>query len=206
MESKRIDPSSSSPSSSSASLPNNVHGSSSAPDGSGNHQHQLSGSRNTESTSDDEDGQTKEEIAQVQEGDTHDNSGSTPGVQPPVVDAPAVLGTDDAADKRPPADLQGPPVPVATKERTIDNWPGRAVCRDVSEKFLSWEFQDGDFTLPAAQEGSEGEVADSCFGDMEQQREEQAAVRSALIRRQSKLLVALKDLKTNEEAGIAGAG
>lgn len=134
--------------------------------------------------------------ALAQEGDTDTTAGSMPEVQPAVVDASAaVLGTEDAENKRSPAE-----------ERAIDNWPGRAVCRDVSEKFLSWEFQDGDFCLPVAGEGAEGEVADSCFGDMEQQLEEQAAVRTALIRRQAKLLETLKDLKTNEEAGVVGVG
>lgn len=128
-----------------------------------------------------------------------------PEAHPPPVDASAVLGSGDAANTRPPAESQEPSVAVASQERGIDNWPGRAVCRDVSEKFLSWEFKDGDFCLPAAGDEAEGEVVDSCFGDMEQQREEQAAVRAALARRQEKLWAALRDLKTNEEAGVVGA-
>lgn len=169
-----------------------------------NQQQNPDSPQNEESPSDDQNGQTKEG-AQTQGGDNCDTAGSTtetPEVQPPVIDASAVLGTDDAENKRPPE----PSAAVATQERGIDNWPGRAGCREISEKFLSWEFQDGDFCLPAAGDGAEGEVADNCFGDMEQQREEQAAVRAALVRRQVKLWAVLRDLKTNEEAGVVVAG
>lgn len=211
LESIRVGPSSSS--SSSLSLPHNRNGYSPTLDG-GNQQQQqqqqlqLGDSHNKESTSDDQDGKLKEG-AQTQEGGTKDTAGSspeTPEVQPPLADPPVVRGTDGAASQRPPAETQEPSATVATQERGIDNWPGRAVCRDVSEKFLSWEFQDGDFCLPAAGGGAEGEAVDSCFGDMEQQREEQAAVRTALVRRQAKLWEALNGLKTNEEAGVVGAG
>lgn len=203
LESRRIDPSSSS-----SSLPNN-EGENVAPLDGGNQQQQqqLGNPCSKESALGDQNRQANEG-GQTQEGHTYDVAGfaaETPEAQRSLVDSSTVFSIDDAADKHPPAEPIEPSAAGATQERGIDVWPGRAVCRDVSEKFLSWELQEGDFLAPPpAGSGTEGEMADSWFGDMGQQREEQIAVRAAMLRRQAKLWAVLRGLKTNEEVGVDG--
>lgn len=91
-------------------------------------------------------------------------------------------------------------------ERGFDNWPGRATCREVCEKYLSWEFEDDDFRVPDESVGGEGDAVESGLGDTEDQREEEVAVRAALMRRQAKLLTALTGMQTNDQAGGVDVG
>ncbi|CAM9154523.1 unnamed protein product [Ectocarpus sp. 4 AP-2014] len=91
-------------------------------------------------------------------------------------------------------------------ERGYDIWPGRATCREVCEKCLSWELEDDDFRVPDERVGGEGDAVESGLGDTEEQREEEVAVRAALMRRQAKLLAALRGMHTNDQAGGVDVG
>lgn len=126
---------------------------------------------------------------QRQRGSTYDTASSVPNIDAAVENPSPLLETPAAVD-------------ASAKERTIDNWPGRTVCREVCKDFLSWELEDGDFCVK--QEGDE--MVDDGFEDTKEQREEAAAVRAALIRRQAKLEEVLRDVQTNEEAGMVGVG
>ncbi len=109
-----------------------------------------------------EDGQTKEQTRAQQQGNGNleaaaaGSTSAAPGdrAPPPELGASATPSTDGVvagggASARP----QETPPAVSARERGIDNWPGRAACREVAEKVLGWEFQDGDFVLPAARGG-----------------------------------------------------
>ncbi|CAM9380917.1 unnamed protein product, partial [Ectocarpus sp. 13 AM-2016] len=91
-------------------------------------------------------------------------------------------------------------------ERGFDIWPGRAICREVCEKYLSWELEDDDFFVLDERVGGEGDAVENGLGDTEEQREEEVAVRAALMRRQAKLLAALRGMQTNDQAGGVDVG
>lgn len=120
----------------------------------------------------------------------------------PSTNAPSAPNTDATIDS--PSTLFESPavVDASAKERHIDNWPGRVVCREVCKEFLSWELEDGDFCVP--QEGDE--TVDDGFEDTREQREEAAAVRAALLRQQAELRAVLRGIPTNEAAGVDGVG
>lgn len=118
---------------------------------------------------------------QTQEGSTDDNNNASSNV-------PGI------SDVQPSTSAFSP----KTKDTGVDNWPGRAVCREVSEKYLSWEFQEGDFCVSTERD------ATGNFGDSEEQREEGAAIRAALVRRQAKLRAVLTEILHNEEVGAVG--
>lgn len=99
--------------------------------------------------------------------------------------------------------------PAAPAANTI---PTRALCRQVAEKYLSWELRDEDFCVPdkpgdirakedvgkninRGVDGAGGE------GEAEKEVEETAAIRAALRRREMSLLEALRGVQTNDEAG-----
>lgn len=142
------------------------------------------GGRGSSSSSGDRQAEEEEGDIQQEDGSTDDNNNNVDSNIP---------GSSD--DQPPPPALSPTP-----KEQGIDNWPGRAVCCEVAEKFLSWEFQEGDFCAPAAERDETGD-----FGDSEEQREEGAATRAALVRRQVKLRTVLKEVLRNEEVGTVGA-
>ncbi|CAM9141685.1 unnamed protein product [Scytosiphon promiscuus] len=133
----------------------------------------------------------------AEEGETQRQRGST-------YDTASAVHNTDAAIESPPTAFETPAAAVdaGAKERDIDNWPGRVVCREVCKEFLSWELEDEDFCVP--QEGDK--PVDDGFEDTREQREEAAAIRAALMRRQAKLNAVLRGIKTNEEAGMVGAG
>ncbi|CBJ32832.1 Hypothetical leucine rich repeat protein [Ectocarpus siliculosus] len=127
-------------------------------------------------------------------GSTDENIRSTPetsGVDDTIGGASPVLQTVAVAD---------------AAERGFDIWPGRATCREVCEKYLSWELEDDDFREPDERGGLEGDAVESGLGNTEKQREEEVAVRAALMRRQAKLLAALRDMQTNDQAGGVDVG
>lgn len=157
------------------------------------------------------DGQTKEQI-RAQENGTLDDAGSPQ--LPPEVDASATSNTHDTYAEGDSSvgrsqEASAAAAAVSTKEpASIDNWPGRAVCREVAEKTLGWEFQDGDFCVPpkTGLDQEEGEAAGGGMEDTQEQREDTAAVKAALARRQVKLRASLRDVRTNEEEAGVGVG
>ncbi|CAM9737544.1 unnamed protein product, partial [Ectocarpus sp. 8 AP-2014] len=138
--------------------------------------------------------QPKDET-QEQRGSTDENIRSTPEMS----------DVDDTIGDTSPV-LQTVAVVADTAERGFDIWPGRATCREVCEKYLSWELEDDDFREPDDRGGLEGDAVESGLGDTEEQREEGVAVRAALMRRQAKLLAALRDMQTNDQAGGVDVG
>lgn len=95
--------------------------------------------------------------------------------------------------------------------------PSRAVCREVAEKYLSWEFQDRDFarsndnrSIGVEEKGGYkgvgvpgGGVKESAGAEDEaiEDLQDTAAVRAALFRREKKLIQAFRGVQTNDEAG-----
>lgn len=94
------------------------------------------------------------------------------------------------ANVTPEAPKPAGPVPATILER-VSIWPGRALCREVAENFLGWEFDGADFCV---KEGGMGDAGSEGLEEME----EEAAVRAALKRRERKLRAALSGVKTNQ--------
>lgn len=137
--------------------------------------------------------QPKDET-QGQGGSTDENIRSTPETS----------DVDDTIGDPSPV-LQTVAVVADAAERGFDIWPGRATCREVCEKYLSWELEDDDFRVPDERVGG-GDAVEIGLGDTEEQREEEVAVRAALMRRQAKLLAAMRGMQTNDQAGGVDVG
>lgn len=154
-------------------------------------------------TGSDQAGGAPQEASAGREGEHHDAFSEVWNARSTSHNSPAEQEPQQHSMTEPVSPGEVPP-PVthnpAAKEPTTPPsiWPGRALCREVAEKYLSWEFYDSDFCVP------DGVIAESGDDEETEEMEEEAAVRAALVRREAKLQAAMRGIEINDEPGGGG--